>query len=128
MLLADRLLPSTARQIATSSALLVAADARVDNRNELIAELGLSRLEWQGRPECDLLLLGWSRWGEGLLDRLVGDFALAVFDKRERRLYLARDPSGQRPCFYSQSGTRLAFASMPSGLAMQPSVCSGWIW
>jgi asparagine synthase (glutamine-hydrolysing) len=116
--------PRTA--IATGNRLLVAADARIDNRDDLITELGLSPVEWQSRSDSDVLLLGWSRWGEGLLDRLVGDFALAVFDKRERRLYLARDPSGQRPCFYSQCGTRLAFASTPSGLAMQPSVCSGW--
>jgi asparagine synthase (glutamine-hydrolysing) len=47
---------------------------------------------------------------------MVGDFALAWFDRREQSLLLARDPLGQRPLFCHQGGDFFAFASMPKGL------------
>jgi len=92
---------------------LFAADARLDNRDELIRELGE---EPPGFSDADILLRAWMRWGEGCLERFVGDFAFALFDRERRTLILARDPTGQRPLYFVHSLDFVAFASMPSAL------------
>jgi len=59
----------------------------------------------------------WEAWGERKLERLRGDFALALWDGAERQLHLARDPIGQRPLHYRLAPGSAAFASMPEALA-----------
>ena len=76
--------------------LLVAADATLYALDRLRAELGLAAHE--GDPGT-LLLRAWQRWGEGMLDRLDGDFALVVFDLRQRRAVAMTDPMGMRPLY-----------------------------
>lgn len=104
-------------RFASNGRISAVADTRFDNRSELAEQLGLSPREASRLSDASLLLLGWQRRREGILDDLVGDFAFAIWEHDRRRLILARDPSGQRPLFYSTSGPRFAFASMPGGLA-----------
>ncbi len=59
---------------------------------------------------------------EGLLRRLNGDFAIALFDSAERTLWLARDRLGVRPLYYANHADDLAFASRPVPLARLPGV------
>jgi asparagine synthase (glutamine-hydrolysing) len=54
---------------------------------------------------------------EGTIQRLNGDFALALYDPRTDELWLARDRFGVRPLYYARRGERLAFASQPRCLA-----------
>jgi asparagine synthase (glutamine-hydrolysing) len=100
---------------ADGSCLLV-ADLRIDNRPELAEALGLPQPQAGKLSDAALLLAGLERWGEAILDRLVGDFAFAWFDERSSRLTLARDPLGQRPLFWHRGKSLVAFASMPQGL------------
>lgn len=100
--------------------LLLAADVRIDNRDELLDALGLDRASAGG--DSWLLHAGWSLWGEGLLERLNGDFAFAVWESERQRLTLVRDPSGQRPLHYVADSRFAAFATMPSGLLALPGV------
>lgn len=62
---------------------------------------------------ADFIAAHWPLSGAALVDRLVGDYALAVFDPRNRELTLATDAVGQAPLYYATSpdGTMLAFAS-----------------
>lgn len=90
-------------------------DVRLDNRPELAEALGLG--ERQGRmADADIVLAAWERWDAGALDRLCGDFAIALWDAATRRLHLARDLIGFRPLFYHVTGKRVAFATMAKGL------------
>ena len=50
-------------------------------------------------------------WGAACLERFDGMFAFAVWDTRERRLFLARDRLGVKPLYYASSGGRIVFAS-----------------
>lgn len=70
------------------------------------------------RSECDteLLLHGYDRWGSGMLDRIQGMFAFAIWDGSSRELLLARDPIGQKPLYVSRHGKRLSFASTPEAI------------
>ena len=74
-----------------------------------------SRLAREGlEPRSDpaeLLAQGWNHWGDGVLERINGDFALATWDSQREILVLARDRVGARPLFYTWLQGRLAFAS-----------------
>jgi asparagine synthase (glutamine-hydrolysing) len=93
--------------------LVLVADVRLDNRNELLSSLG--RLD-TGLSDADVLLLALERWEEKALDRLNGDFAFALWDSERCRLLLARDPTGERPLYFHAGSGFFAFASMPRGL------------
>jgi asparagine synthase (glutamine-hydrolysing) len=92
------------------------ADVRLDNREELAAALRLDRADVSLLADSALLLRALERWGEAALEQLLGDYAFAFYDARERRLLLARDPLGQRPLFWHRGDGFLAFSSMPCGL------------
>lgn len=65
------------------------------------------------------LLAAWRRWGRDFVDHVEGDFAVAVWARRERRLHLFRDRFGIRPLFWTRSHGRFAFAStVPSLLGL----------
>ena len=98
--------------------LLIAADVRIDNRDEIAAALGLRGAG--DRADSDILFRAWLRWGKALLDRIVGDYAFAVWDARSETLTLVRDPIGERPLYYCQGPGYSAFASMASALAALP--------
>ncbi len=99
--------------VPTAGALALAGDVRLDNRAELAGALGIDSARMS---DCALLLRGWERWGEQVLDRIAGDFALALWNGAERRLLLVRDPLGARPLCFAWVAGGLAFASMPRGL------------
>jgi asparagine synthase (glutamine-hydrolysing) len=63
------------------------------------------------RSDTEVLLRLYEEQGPACLDRLVGMFALAVFDERDGSIFLARDRLGKKPLFYRQDGDRLVFAS-----------------
>lgn len=79
------------------------------------------QLEARGRrfrTRCDTeaVLEGFVEWGEGVLPRLNGQFAFAVWDRVERTLFMARDPFGVRPLYWAQFPGALCFASEPAAL------------
>lgn len=97
------------------------ADLRLDNRAELAEALGLTE-RLPGLADSDLLLAAWERWECDTPDRLVGDFAFALWDGAQRRLHLVRDILGNRPLFYHASNHRFAFATMAKGLHALPDI------
>lgn len=87
--------------------LALVADARIDNRGALIGELGLP----PSVPDSGVILAAYKRWGDRCPERLIGDFAFAVWDKHRRTLLLARDHIGVRPLVWFRSRSVFAFAS-----------------
>lgn len=90
--------------------LWVSADLRLDNRSELCAKLG-GAVDERTSTDAEILLAAYERWGEDCPRHLVGDFAFALWDAPRRRLFLARDPLGVRPLYYSLDHRRLIAAS-----------------
>ncbi len=70
----------------------------------------LSRLGALSSPDCPVLS-GFEQWGEEVFDRMVGDFAVAIWEERTQTLYCARDPFGIKPFFYAHGSNRFAFSS-----------------
>ena len=60
--------------------------------------------------------------GDGLVERLNGMFAFALWDERRRRLLIGRDRVGKKPLFYAESGGSLAFASELAALMADPAI------
>ena len=69
----------------------ITADARIDGREELIGKLESKVAADLGDvTDVELILRAYNVWGEGCLEHLIGDFAFAIWDQRERRLFCAR--------------------------------------
>ncbi|MGZ9098407.1 MAG: asparagine synthase-related protein, partial [Brevundimonas sp.] len=110
------------RQPLTQGALTMVADVRLDDRDGLAAALDIGAAEASSLSDADLVLRAWVSWGESALQRLYGDWALAVWDGAARRLVLARDGLGGRPLHHCRTAEGVAFASMPRGLHALPEV------
>lgn len=106
--------------------LVLVADARLDNRPELVSALQRSgELVGPGQQASDaqVLLAAYRRWGQGCAERLVGDFAFAVWDEERRCLFAARDPMGMRTLAYRvEPGRRVLFATEVKQLLAAPDV------
>jgi asparagine synthase (glutamine-hydrolysing) len=95
--------------------LMLVADVRIDNREELFDRLG-ERGDRHTISDADLLLSCLKKWGTGALQELLGDYAFACWNRERKSLLLARDPLGQRPLYYHQGHGFFAAASMPKGI------------
>ncbi len=98
------------------------ADVRLDNREELVAELALSREQCREWADVAILFAALERWQDAATDHVVGDYAFALWDRGRQRLALVRDPLGHRPLYFHRAPHFLAFASMPKGLHAVPEV------
>lgn len=94
----------------------IVADLRLDNRDELCAALGIDGQAAHWLADAALLARAWERWQTDTFERLLGDYAVAVWDAEQRALLLGRDPLGGRPLHYHRGAGFVAFASMPKGL------------
>jgi asparagine synthase (glutamine-hydrolysing) len=114
-----RLLPEDSfdqQPLSAAGATSLVADIRLDNRDELGRELGLSSPQVAVMADSALLLAAWQRWQEQCVDHLSGAFSFAVWNQQDQHLFLARDHTGERPLCYAASANWFAFASMPKGL------------
>ncbi len=71
---------------------------------------------WRGTSDTETLLEAFRKWGVHCLQRINGMFAFAIWDKHERRLFLARDRMGVKPLYYGLVNGTFAFGSRPGPL------------
>jgi asparagine synthase (glutamine-hydrolysing) len=86
-------------------ALEITSDARLDNRGELFSALNLPPSA--ETTDSELILRSYARWGERCLEKFLGDFAFAIWDRPRRRLFCARDHFGVKPFYYYHAPGRL---------------------
>ncbi len=76
---------------------------------------------WRGRSDTEVILQAFTVWEpEQVLKRMIGMFALALYDTRERRLLLVRDRMGIKPLYYGYCGKSLVFGSELKALRCHP--------
>ncbi len=82
------------------------------NHEELRAELESLGHRFRTSADTEALLHGYEQWGpDGLVSRLRGMFAFAIWDSARQSLFLARDRMGIKPLYYAEHDGRLYFAS-----------------
>lgn len=106
--------------IRDASSLRLVADARIDNRSNLIATMHVG--DAARVSDSELIARAYERWGPRCVEHIVGDFAFAVWDSRLNRLFCARDPMGVKPFYYFASERLFAFASEAKALLALPDV------
>jgi asparagine synthase (glutamine-hydrolysing) len=99
-----------AQPLVTSERVLV-CQARIDNRDELLARLGLA--DDRELADSALLAHAYDRWGEACLGELVGDYAFAAWHRTDGHVFAAVDPLGMR---------RLAWTRVADGIALSAQV------
>lgn len=95
-------------------------NGEVYNHAELRAELEAAGYGFRSRSDSEVVLNSLAAWGVQALSRLNGMFALALWDRRERNLLLARDRYGIKPLYYGQQSGQFAFASEQKAITAQP--------
>jgi asparagine synthase (glutamine-hydrolysing) len=78
---------------------VIVANGEIYNHRALRDQLGPD-VNWQGTSDTETLLQGYARWGHGVLDRLKGMFAFAIYDAARSELFVARDRLGIKPLYY----------------------------
>ena len=89
----------------------ITADARIDNRQELIPVLDFGNLSVTEITDSQIILAAYQKWGDKCPEKLLGDFAFAIWDKRQQQMFCARDHFGVKPFYYHSSPEIFAFAT-----------------
>ena len=107
---------------------VIAFNGEIYNHLQLRAELERAGAApaWRGHSDTETLLAGIEAWGvDATLKRCAGMFALAAWDRSERRLWLARDRIGEKPLYYGWQGDTFLFGSELKALRAHPAFAAG---
>lgn len=105
-----------------SSGAVLVFDGRLDNREELLRHCPPLLHPPSSVPDSTLALAAFEAFGEDFPDRLLGDFALGLFEPGKRRLLLARDAIGLRPLYFRLGNNLFLFASEVKPILAHPLV------
>ena len=97
-------------------------NGEVYNFRELRSELEALGYWFRSAGDCEVVLNALAAWGTAALQRFNGMFALALWDRRERRLLLARDRYGIKPLYFAQQGRMVAFGSEQKAILAVPGI------
>lgn len=99
----------------------VVFNGEIYNHAELRAELvEAGHVFASHHSDTEVLVHGYEEWGDGLVERLNGMFAFAVLDRSAKQLFLARDPFGEKPLYYTHERGLFAFSSELTSLLRHP--------
>lgn len=95
-------------------------NGEIYNHRELRTELEAEGIWFRSRTDSEVALYALALWGKDALLRFNGMFALALWDRKEHTLLLARDRYGIKPLYYAQQGHCFAFGSEQKAILAQP--------
>jgi len=95
-------------------------NGEIYNFREIRTELEAAGIWFRSKTDSEVVLYGLAHWGNKALTRFNGMFALALWDRKERTLLLARDRYGIKPLYVSHQGTTVSFASEQKAILAQP--------
>ena len=92
------------------------------NTDEVRAELKKAGHRFEGHSDTEVVLHAYAQWGANCVVRFNGIFAFAVWEEKQRRLFLARDRIGVKPLFFKQHHEGFLFASELKTILAYPTV------
>jgi len=100
--------------------LCIVFNGEIYNHAELRGDLRAKGHAFRTRTDTEVVIAAYREWGTDCLSRMHGMFAFALYDSRQRRLFMARDRAGEKPLFYAFAQDTLRFASELKGLMADP--------
>jgi len=97
-------------------------NGEIYNFRELRGELEAKGRRFRTRTDTEVILHAYLEWGDDAFGRLDGMFAFGLWDVREARLVLVRDPIGIKPLFYHDDGRAVRFGSEIKAILVDPAV------
>jgi asparagine synthase (glutamine-hydrolysing) len=105
-----------------SGRFVLSYNGEVYNAGELRAELERAGHSFRGHSDTEVIVEGFAEWGvRPTVERLIGMFAFAVFDRNKRSLTVGRDRLGIKPVYWGRANGRIVFASELKAFAALPS-------
>jgi asparagine synthase (glutamine-hydrolysing) len=100
----------------------VVFNGEIYNHKALRKELEAAGHQFRSRSDTEAIVHGYEEWGEGVVERLDGMFAFAVWDRTRKRCLVARDRAGKKPLFWSETGGTFRFGSTIESLGLSSGV------
>jgi len=100
-------------------------NGEIYNHGELRVQLEAQGYPYKTRTDTETILHAYEAWGTNCVEKLRGMFAFAIWDCRDRSLFLARDRFGMKPLYYWQDSEQFSFASEMKALWLDPTLDSG---
>jgi len=97
-------------------------NGEIYNFQELLPALEQAGHHFRSRSDSEVIIHAYEEWGVECIRRFNGMFAFALWDRRKRRVLIARDRLGVKPCYYWSDGTYFAFSSELKALLAFPKV------
>lgn len=110
--------------VSASGRFVIIFNGEIYNFSKLRSELDNSSNHpiWRGHSDTEIILAGFEQWGiRETINSLVGMFAMAIFDRIERKLFIFRDRMGEKPLYYGFVGADFVFASELKPFRLHPS-------
>jgi asparagine synthase (glutamine-hydrolysing) len=102
--------------------LVVTFNGEIYNYLEIRRELISTGVQFQSHSDTEVILEAYRRWGTACLSRFNGMFAFALYDRREAKLFCARDRFGEKPFLYSLGRDFFTFGSEYKALLLNPAL------
>ncbi|MFZ1108551.1 MAG: asparagine synthase (glutamine-hydrolyzing) [Rhodomicrobium sp.] len=102
--------------VSADGSLVITFNGEIYNYKALRAELEAEGAHFASHSDTEVLLHLYARRGAGMIEALRGMFAFAIWDARQRSLFLARDPYGIKPLYYADDGRTIRVASQVKAL------------
>ncbi|MCX7011197.1 MAG: asparagine synthase (glutamine-hydrolyzing) [Candidatus Sumerlaeota bacterium] len=99
---------------------VIVFNGEIYNHLDLRRELEGKGYRFRTRCDTEAILRGYEAWGDRCVERLIGMFGFAIWDRRTKSALLARDPLGIKPLYYAIVGGRLVFASEIKSILAYP--------
>jgi len=101
---------------------VIVFNGEIYNYLELREQLRQSGFCFQTTSDTEVLLAAYEAWGEQCLEKLVGMFSFAIWDPKDKKLFVARDRLGKKPFYYYHGARLFAFASELKALLTLPEI------
>jgi asparagine synthase (glutamine-hydrolysing) len=102
--------------------LVIVYNGEVYNFKALRAELETAGHRFHSHSDTEVVVHAYQEWGAACLDRFNGMFAFAIWDKRKKQLFVARDRYGIKPLYYFWDGAKFIFGSEIKAILAHPGV------
>ena len=104
-------LKETSSQPMESGDFVISYNGEIYNFQDLKKKLIQKGYRFKSSGDTEVLLASWKYWGPEVLNKLDGMFSFSIWDKKKKKLFLARDRFGKKPLVFTSSENKIAFAS-----------------